>query len=320
MRSPSVPEPGPATVVIVHRNQPGRLAASVAAFHAQTVPTSIVVVDNASGPETRRQLQELALPVRLVRAGSNLGFGPAANLGLRRWLRSGAGEWVVVAPHDALPAPDTLARMLCASGSDETVGLASADVGDGARPVIEPFLGFIGVPSEVDEGFEDADYPHGTLLMARRACLEQIGVFDERYFAYCEEADLGIRARRAGWRVGVVRGALVANPGMTSSTALVAYLQHRNTLLLQKEHFGRWNAIFRMLWTAGQLLVGFVHRPARGLHWSPRGRMLGMIDHMRGRYGSPPECVHRPEEVPSGLDPAALHRHQVSPDTHHVDR
>ena len=47
------------------------------------------------------------------------------------------------------------------------------------------------------EGWEPVDYPHGTLLLARRACLEDVGLFDERYFSYCEEADLGLRARAA---------------------------------------------------------------------------------------------------------------------------
>ena len=42
-------------------------------------------------------------------------------------------------------------------------------------------------------------------MLARRECLADVGLFDERYFAYCEEAELAIRAKQAGWQVG--RGA-----------------------------------------------------------------------------------------------------------------
>src|SRR5205807_910387 len=83
--------------------------------------------------------------------------------------------------------------------------------------------GGILVAAERDTGWEDAGHPHGTLMVAARACLTDVGLFDERYFAYCEEADLGERARRAGWEVGVVWDALVANPSMSGGSAAVEY-------------------------------------------------------------------------------------------------
>ncbi len=278
----------PVPVVVVHHGRPDALGRTVDAFLAQTVPTRVTVVDNASARSP------VPLPVtgsgervEVVSSAVNLGFGPGANVGLRRWLRTGDGEWVVVAPHDARPEPDTLERLLEAVSGQDRVGLVSADVGDGERPLVDPFLGAIGAPQEVAEGFEPGDYPHGTLLMARRSCLVDVGLFDERYFAYCEEADLGLRARRAGWQVGVVRGARVHNPGMSTDVERVAYLQLRNTLLLLTEHFGRRQGTFRLVFALGQLPVGLIYPPARGLHWSPRGRLRGIWDHLRGRYGAP---------------------------------
>src|SRR5207253_10955484 len=74
-------------------------------------------------------------------------------------------------------------------------------------------------------------------MLVRRGCLQEVGLFDERYFAYCEEADLGVRATRAGWEVGVVWHALVRNPSLSVSVAAVEYLKLRNTLLLVRQHF-----------------------------------------------------------------------------------
>ncbi len=291
MLTPAMEE-APVTVVVVHRDRPDSVGGTVRAFARQGVPTRVLVVDNGSRPETVAALPSLVGDdAELIPNGENLGFGPGANVGLRRFLDDGLGEWVAIAPHDAVPAADTLVRMLGAVRDRPRVGLMSADVGDGARPIIQAYLGSIDAEPTVEEGFDPSDYPHGTLMMCRRAMLEEVGLFDERYFAYCEEAELGLRAARAGWGCGVVRGAMVHNPGMSASIERVAYLQLRNTLLMLHDHFGRKNVAFRILVALVQIPLGMVHPPARGLHWSPRGRLKAIRDHLRGRYGPPPDDV-----------------------------
>lgn len=279
-------------VVLIHWDQPERCRDTVAAFRAQPVPVDLLIVDNGSSRASLDRLHELLRddPVEVVPLGRNAGFGPAANVGMRRWLEWEAGEWVAVAPHDALPAPDCLARLLQELDERGAVGLASADVGDGETPIVDEYFGSITRPARVEEGFEPADYPHGTLVLARRACLDDVGLFDERYFAYCEEADLGLRAQRAGWDVGLVRGARVHNPQMGPGPGpeVVDYLMHRNTLLLVRDHFGRYRAFIRFCVALLALARGA--RPGRRstLLYAPRGRILGLVDFLRGRFGAPP--------------------------------
>ena len=273
-------------VVIVHRDQPGRLAETVKAFHDQAVEVDIVVVDNDSA----------TLPavegVEVIATGQNLGFGPGANVGFRRFLAArveDVGEWVALAPHDALPQPGCLARMLAAADERSRAGLVCADFGDGATPVIDPYFGGILGPATVEEGWEPAGHPHGTLLLARRAMLEEIGLFDERYFAYCEEADLALRAKAAGWETGLVRGALVENPNLHGALGAVSYLQLRNTLLLVKEHSGRYHAFIRFQLALLQLLEGAVSPRRRDPYWHVQGKLLALAHFARGRYGPPPD-------------------------------
>lgn len=280
-----------ATVVVVHRNRPDSIGRTVMSYLDQPDVVHVIVVDNGSDADAHDALTDLASSVEVIWCDSNLGFGPGANMGIRRWLHRAHGEWVLVTPHDSVPDSGTVARMLDEVELRPEVGLVSADVGDGFRPIINPFLGSIGETPDTEDGFDSSDYPHGTLLMARRECLEQIGLFDERYFAYCEEADLGLRATRAGWRCGVIRGALVSNPGMSSSIELVAYLQLRNTLLMLREHFGRWNATVRATMALVGLPIGVLRPSTRGLHWSPRGRLKALRDHLLRRYGPPPPDV-----------------------------
>ncbi|HEX9993605.1 MAG TPA: glycosyltransferase [Acidimicrobiales bacterium] len=287
----------PLTVVVVHRAQPERCTATVRALTdraAQGLAACAVVVDNGSPPADLAALRAALPGVELVELGRNAGFGPGANAGLRRWLArpaAEAGEWVAVAPHDAIPAPGCLARLVAAAAARPRAGLASADVGDGATPVVDRYFGGITRPAAVADGWEPADHPHGTLMVARRACLEEVGLFDERYFAYGEEADLGVRARAAGWAVGVVRRADVRNPHVGSTVAVTDYLQLRNTLLLVREHGGRWPVTVRAVMALWSAAVGAVAPARRPPVFDARARLLALRDYALGRFGPPPASL-----------------------------
>lgn len=285
-------------VVVVHRNQPEACRRAVERYAHQGVQVDITVVDNGSMPEARAALHRLGpvLPgvrsVEVVELNRNAGFGPGANAGLTRWLDEPAGsEWAVVAPHDALLEVGGLERLLDVLDARPDAGLACADVGDGATPRIDPYFGAIPGPATVERGWEPAAYPHGTMLLARRACLREVGVFDERFFAYCEEADLALRAALAGWQVGLVRGVMVENPHLGTSVPIVDYLQHRNTLLMVREMSGRYHAAIRLGIAVLQLADGLARPRKRPLVFSARARVLALRDFLAGRYGPPPPSL-----------------------------
>jgi N-acetylglucosaminyl-diphospho-decaprenol L-rhamnosyltransferase len=279
-------------VVLIHWNQPERCLKTVAAFQGQDVPLRVTVVDNGSEPGARALLaRELPYDVELVETGENLGFGPGANVGLRRWLDRGETEWAVIAPHDALPGAGCLRALVDAVGARPRAGLACADVGDGHTPYLDPYFGGITMPAGDDvapDGWQAADYPHGTLMAVRRACVEQIGIFDERYFAYCEEADLGLKAREAGWEVGIVRTAEVRNPYLASRAAVVDYLMLRNTLLLVRTHFGRYKAFIRCCIALWHIADGKLRPHREQWIFLPRARLRALRDYALGRFGPPP--------------------------------
>jgi N-acetylglucosaminyl-diphospho-decaprenol L-rhamnosyltransferase len=165
--------------------------------------------------------------------------------------------------------------------------------------VVDRFFGGWFVPTTPGDGWEDVDYPHGTLLAVTRAAVEDIGLFDERFFAYCEEADLGIRARAAGWEVGMVWGAVVGN-GRPPRADLARYLQLRNTLLLLQKHFGLGATATRLTFEAAALAAGR-DQPTLGVGLGDtprdlarervalrRATRLALRDFVLRRFGPPP--------------------------------
>ena len=73
------------SVVVIHRNRPDAVGRTVAAFAEQTVPTSVIVVDNGSDQDTVRGLPSLVGDAELISTGANLGKKAIMRLHVRRW-------------------------------------------------------------------------------------------------------------------------------------------------------------------------------------------------------------------------------------------
>jgi N-acetylglucosaminyl-diphospho-decaprenol L-rhamnosyltransferase len=286
---------GSLDLVIVHRRRPTAAVRTAGLFLDQGVPVRVLVVDNgSSGTDLARLRVSLPAGVDVLELGANTGFGPGANAGFRWFLGHDPAPWLGVAPHDAEPQPGCLSRLLDEVGTRSRAGLASGDVGDGLTPVLDRYFGAIPAAATVAQGWEPAGYAHGTLMIARRQCLEDVGLFDERYFAYCEEAELALRAKAAGWQVGVVRGADVRNTDVGSRAAVVDYLQLRNTLLLVREHSGLYHATIRLIIALWDLGWGMLAPSHRGPYWAPSARARAIAHHLRRRYGPPPADLFEP--------------------------
>ena len=135
---------------------------------------------------------------------------------------------------------------------------------------------------QTDQGqfdkIEETLWPDGCAAMYRRAMLEDVGDFDEDFFAYADDAELGLRGRIAGWRClyapqAVVRHHRGATLGLGSTRRLT--LIERNRVLLVVKLFP-WN----LLWANGAYQIA---RIAAGLWAAARNR--GEIRHYRGVRG-----------------------------------
>lgn len=287
------------TAVIVHWNQPESCVRTARQFASFAAVRRIIVVDNGSGEAATVSLRRAFTgdaKIELHEVGYNSGYGPGVNRGWREWLADPSGtEWAVVAPHDAVVDEETIDRLRdVADGSVDqhcNFGLLSADVGDGAAPFVDHVFGPITRPATSTNSVELVDYPHGTLFAVSRTLLGNVGMFDERFFSYCEEADLGLRAKAAGFDVGLVRGARVLNPHVNTPTPVIDYLQERNTILLIAKHFGPAKAALRFTLTLAHYGIGLLRPSRRGLYFDATARGQAIRDVLRRSWGAPPDSL-----------------------------
>jgi GT2 family glycosyltransferase len=215
-----------------------------------------VVVDNSGKGVVRRR----GVAVKVLEEPRNVGFGAAIN----HAAAQSSAPYVATLNDDAIADPrwlEALVRALdarpeagmCASqvrlyGEDrlDSAGMViSADGSSKQRGHLEP-------PSRYAEGSEVL-LPSGSAALYRRVVLERAGGFDEDFFLYCEDTDLGLRARWAGWTCWYAPDAVVEHRYSRSAgraSALKAYYVERNRLYTAIKNFpaaALWRAPFASL-------------------------------------------------------------------------
>jgi N-acetylglucosaminyl-diphospho-decaprenol L-rhamnosyltransferase len=283
-------ENAPVSLLVVHWNQPAECLATMEALGAQNIPLDPTVIDNASRPEALEILEaRLGPEVELIKLDRNRGWGGALNIALKNWLERRTNPYCIISAHDAMPAAECLPLLIEAAEADPRVGIACPQYRD---PLIARFSPLRGVVPErvpaLSRGVAQlVDAAHGTLMLCRRECLQQIGLFDERYFAYGDEHELGMRAGRNEWKVVMVWGAIVTNPGTSTESPLRSYLFARNSLLLVRDYAGWWSALLRSV----MILLNTLRlrlQPAGGdFAFSARARFRAVRDYFAGRWGKP---------------------------------
>ena len=237
MPIPDVPIPDvpPATVdqvaaVVVNHDAGDALLACVSSLRAEGV-RDVTVVDNDSSDGSTDALQAAHPGVRVVRAGTNLGYGAGANRG----ITACSSEFVLVANPDTAFHGGSVRTLVEVLGTDPTLAIVGPQLleADGRRyPSARRFPSFVdaaghavladlvpGNPFTRRYRMDDldpqdvtpVDWVSGACFLGRRRALVELGGFDEAYFMYAEDADLCWRARRAGWGVAYVPAAVVTH-------------------------------------------------------------------------------------------------------------
>ena len=206
--------------VVVNWNGAEMTRACCASLAAQTHRLLHVrVVDNGSTSNTVEELRAACPAAEVVGTGRNLGFAGGVNAGLRAAGGFAAFDCVWLLNNDAVCDPDALARLLAAAEADPRLAavgcaLREADGRGGERQVAAgkrmrpPFY----IPRPPRQG-EAPDYLCGACLLVRREALEDVGLLDESFFFFFEDADWSFRAVAQGWRIGVAEGVPVRHLG-----------------------------------------------------------------------------------------------------------
>ena len=231
------------TVVIVNWNGERFLNRCLSALLAQTViPSEIMLVDNASS-DASIEIVCRFLSVRVLMQNENLGFARGNNVAIEASDKE--SEWIAMLNPDAFPEPHWLEALLSAARENsefdvfgsKLVKAADPSVLDGAGDAYH-ISGLVwrmghGVPSaSLSAQASEVFSPCAAAALYRRSALVEVGGFDEDFFCYVEDVDLGFRLRLAGHRCLSVPEAVVHHVGSGTTggqlSEFAVYHGHRN--------------------------------------------------------------------------------------------
>jgi len=240
----------------------GRFLATLS--HATERPVAVIMADNGSTDGVPEEALHNYPRTRLLRTGANLGYGTAVNRAVADIAPE--SEFILVANPDVQWGPASIDLLLEAAGRWPRAGAFGPLIRDpdgsvypsarhvpsvirgGMHAVVGPFWKNNPWTSAYrQDRLEPTERPVGWLsgscLLVRRAAFDEVGGFDERYFMYMEDVDLGDRLGKAGWQNVYVPSAEVLHDkghatGRDPARNLTAH--HASTYIYLADRYGRW--------------------------------------------------------------------------------
>lgn len=265
-------------------------------------PLPILVVDNGSSDGSLEAVESRFPSLEILRLGENRGYAGGMNAGLRHLQRSGVRRFLllnpdtVVSPGFLVPLEEALAAGAAVAGPklilpDQPSRIWCA----GGRVTFGLNLSQLRGHRQWDRGQfdveEDVGFLPATVWLLDEETLEEVGLFDERFFCYVEDVDYCVRLAGAGRRIRYAPRSVVVHEGSQASgggyTELRKYLNALGSWELLRKHgtLRRWASflVCDVLTLPLALCYGLLRRrPGAAL-----GKVRGMLDGFLGRSFTP---------------------------------
>lgn len=271
------------SVIILNWNKKEMLKECLKSLEKQTFKDfEVIVVDNGSTDGSVELIkEEFSNFVKLIENKQNLGFAKGNNMG----IEMARGKYIMTLNNDTRLARDCIERLV------ESADASRGDIGMWAPKIlsIEPphlvdsvgglLISMDGIGKgrgrlEVDGGNYDSIkeilLPSGCAALYRKDMFRDIGLFDDDFFAYCEDTDVGLRARLMGWKAISVPQAVVYHAYSATGekySPFKAFLVERNHLWVAIKNFPlRTLALFPLysLWRYLVQVYGIIARRGAG--------------------------------------------------------
>jgi GT2 family glycosyltransferase len=284
-----------AAIVISYRRPPMVLSCLGKLLALPDAPSRVWLVDNAPEDGTAALVREKFPMVQIIGSGENLGFAAGNNMGMNAALAAGF-PFILLLNDDAELEPGVLTRLYETINSAPAIGAVGPIVCYGDGRMIWSAGGRIGVRSGLvghvlyshfASQTYTVDYVTACAVLYRSDAIKQVGMFDERFFMYYEDSDLGVRLSKAGYH-NVIDTQAKAIHHVPRDLAVrmhspgFLYYLNRNRILFMRKH-NPWGTItaalvFRSLL---ELFIVFAKGNAAGFY----AGLQGIWDGVRGRGG-----------------------------------
>ena len=288
-------------IVIPNWNGIDLIRECLTSLRHQTHEHTVLVVDNGSADGSDQVIRDEFPEVQLHAFKDNAGFAGGVNRGIRPAMQQGA-EYIVLFNNDAVADPGWLKALVEAADSNPKAGMVAAKIvtQDGTRiDSTGDFYSTWGFAFPRGRGEQDTgqyDGPDmreifsasGGASLYRSKMLKEVGLFDERFFAYFEDVDISFRARLAGWSVIYEPSARVRH--FIGGTSSRMNEKGQEVIAAEPSHdrpsaFARFHTVKNFSYLYTKNMPGLLYWKYLPLFWTSWAMML-MSDAKRGLLSS----------------------------------
>lgn len=269
----------------------------------------VIVVDNASKVkhfnavrffvESQEKIGETRF--KLITSRSNLGYAGGNNIGTKYALENSA-DYVLILNPDTTVKSNLLTKLVETAKKNPKAGIIGTAINEGDRIVycgeikwLKPELEHLtqkplprrqaGKTRNLKPDF----YIPGVAMLISKRVFEKIGFLDEKYFLYFEDADYSLRAKKAGYNLGIEKKTMVYHQASASTSSLGAPLllryHYRNAHLFNAKNAPLWARILLPFWS-----IWIIIKQAIKILFNVKPKIShailnGVLDFYRGRFG-----------------------------------
>ena len=264
----------------------------------------IIIVDNNSEAKhfnnvrffVENEEKKFSAPLKLLASEFNGGYAAGNNIGVKYALEHGA-DYVLILNNDTRVEKNLLTKLVATCEKDKKIAVAGPMLEENGQKTYGGKISWLRpelehLKSRINK-FRDSR-PHffvdGSAMFIRRGTLEKIGLFDERYFLYFEDADYSMRILRSGYELKIISGTVVRHSSQASTSKLgvdrLLRYHYRNAHLFNSKNGPLWVKIALPFWSVfiiiKQLLkITFV--PAK--RKVAEAILTGVSDFYKNRFG-----------------------------------
>lgn len=204
----------------------------------------IIVVDNGSDNNEYEKIKnKFGDDVKLIKNNQNLGFTGGNNTAIEQILKENNSDYILLLNNDTVVKENFLNELINYAAINKSVGIFGPKIFYWQKNIIQSmggiinfYLGKVKNLKHYDKS-QVIDYVPGCALLIKTAVIKKIGLLEEKYFAYWEEVDWCVRAKKAGYGVKVVPSAIIWHKEYASGTGDFAdYQITRNKIWFMKKH------------------------------------------------------------------------------------
>lgn len=249
----------------------------ISLFNQSLRPGEIIIVDNNSSDKSIDIIEEFKEKVTLVKLDTNKGFSVAVNEGIKR----AKGEFVALLNNDTELDKEWLQQLYLAINKDEKIfSCCSKMLRYDNRNIIDDVgdeYNILGWATKTGDGKDSSDYVEDRYVFSscagaaiyRRRIFDEIGLFDENFFAYNEDVDISYRANIYGYKNLFASKAIVYHIGSASSGSrhndFKVRLAARNNIYLIYKNMPLWQRVVNFLFLLFGIIIKWMFFTIKGM-------------------------------------------------------